>query len=257
MRSTALAHPSEDLVGWERSLLAFLVEKERRSGSRRTVEGYSRKLQDFFGRVGKTPDEVTSQEVFVWAHGKGISGRDPSPVTIGARMACVSSFYRFLQRMEIVERNPCDRLERPKVTQSPPRGLSAEEVRRLLAVLPHTPVSLRNRAIILFLVLTGRRREEVFRLTAGDLTLENGVPYYRYRGKGGKSGCRELPLPAYEALRAGLVAFRRDLEDMAPEESLWPTGAGTGVRSSTFYASLQGYLRKAGLPRSGVHIFRH
>src|SRR5665811_1068739 len=102
MRTTAVAYPLEDLQGWERSLLAFLVEKERRSGSRRTVEGYSRMLQDFFGRLGTTPDEVTAQDVFVWAHGKGLSGREPSPVTIGARMACVSSFFRFLQRMEIV-----------------------------------------------------------------------------------------------------------------------------------------------------------
>jgi hypothetical protein len=39
---------------------------------------------------------VSIQEVFVWAHGKGVSGKDPSPVTIGARMACLSSFYRFL-----------------------------------------------------------------------------------------------------------------------------------------------------------------
>ena len=37
--------------GWERSLYAFLAEKERRSGSRRTVEGYSRMLQHFFGAV--------------------------------------------------------------------------------------------------------------------------------------------------------------------------------------------------------------
>ena len=46
--------------GWERSLYAFLAEKERRSGSRRTVEGYSRMLQHFFGTVGKPPDRVTS-----------------------------------------------------------------------------------------------------------------------------------------------------------------------------------------------------
>ena len=46
--------------GWERSLYAFLAEKERRSGSRRTVEGYSRMLQHFFGTVGKLPDRVTS-----------------------------------------------------------------------------------------------------------------------------------------------------------------------------------------------------
>ena len=35
--------------GWQRSLYAFLAEKEQLSGSRRTVEGYSRMLQDFFG----------------------------------------------------------------------------------------------------------------------------------------------------------------------------------------------------------------
>ena len=98
-----LAFPEENLVGWERALYAFLVEKERRSGSLRTVEGYSRMLQDFFGRVGKAPDQVTVQEVFIWAHGKGVSGKDPSPVTIGARMACLSSFYRFLIRMDIVQ----------------------------------------------------------------------------------------------------------------------------------------------------------
>jgi hypothetical protein len=28
MRATALAFPTENLVGWERSLMAFLVEKE-------------------------------------------------------------------------------------------------------------------------------------------------------------------------------------------------------------------------------------
>jgi site-specific recombinase XerD len=124
-----------------------------------------------------------------------------------------------MQRMEIVDRNPCDRLERPKVARSPPRGLSADEVRRLLAVIPDTPAGLRKHALVLTLVLTDRRREEVFRLTAGDVSLENGVPYYRYRGKGGKdgkTGRRELLHPAYEALCASLRPFGRELEDMVP-----------------------------------------
>ena len=249
--ATALAFPEENLVGWERSMMAFLVEKERRSGSRRTVEGYSRMLQDFFGRLGKTPDEVTAQEVFVWAHGKGLSGRDPSPVTIGARMACVSSFFRFLQRMEIVDRNPCDRLERPRASPSPPRGLSAEEVRRLLAVIPDTPVGLRNRALLLTLLLTGRRRAEVFRLTRGDLSFDGDVCFYSYRGKGGNTGRRELPQPAVEALRAALRARGVDLEVMGLSESLW------GVTSGTFYAQLQRHFRDAGLPPAGIHILRH
>jgi hypothetical protein len=65
-QATALAFPEENLVGWERALCAFLVEKQRRSGSLRTVQGYSSMLQDFFGRVPKPPDKVTVQEVFPW-----------------------------------------------------------------------------------------------------------------------------------------------------------------------------------------------
>jgi len=261
MTSTqTLAFPETDLVGWERAMYAFLVEKERRSGSLRTVEGYSRMLQDFFGRVGKPPDKVTVQEVFVWAQGKGISGRDPSPVTIGARMACLSSFYRFLIRMDIVQRNPCDKLERPRVSTPPARGLSADEVRRLLAVIPDNRQGLRDRAIILTLVLTGRRRAEVFRMTAGDLSFENEVCFYVYRGKGGKTGRREFPQPALDALRAGLGAFGKDLGVMGPSESLWPSPAATngeGLRSATFYGRFRRYLEKAGLPPSGLHVLRH
>jgi integrase/recombinase XerC len=258
--ATALAFPQENLIGWERAMIAFLVEKERRSGSVRTVEGYSRMLQDFFGRLGKAPDQVTVQEVFIWAHGKGVSGKDPSPVTIGARMACLSSFYRFLIRMDIVQRNPCDRLERPRTATPPAQGLSAEKVRRLLAVIPDTPQGLRDRAIILTLVLTGRRRAEVFRMTAGDLSFENEVCFYQYRGKGAKSGRRELPRPAIDALRAALAAWERDLESMSPHESLWPSPAGAGgegLRSATFYGRFRRYLEKAGLAPAGLHILRH
>jgi integrase/recombinase XerC len=164
-------------------MLAFLVEKERRSGSLRTVEGYSRMLQDFFGRVGKAPDRVSAQEVFLWAHGKDLSGKDPSAVTVGARMACLSSFFRFLIRMDIVGTNPCDRLERPRTSAPPARGLSAKEVRKLLAVIPETTQGLRDRAIILALVLTGRPREEVFRMRTGDISFESEICFYSYAAK--------------------------------------------------------------------------
>jgi len=257
MTGTLIAF-DETAEGWERALYAFLAEKERRSGSRRTVEGYSRTLQHFFGVVGKPPDKVTSQEVFTWAYGRGLSGREPSAVTIGSRLACLSSFYRFLIRMDIVSANPCDQIERPKSSPSPPRGISAEGIRKLLSVVPNTPTGVRDRAIILTLVLTGRRRAEVFNLKVGDLIRTDGL-FYTYRGKGGKQGKRELPLPAFEAIREALAAFDKDLDTMKPEESLWPSPGrdGRGITSGTFYGNLQRYLRKAGLPRAGVHIFRH
>ncbi len=45
---------------------------------------------------------------------------------------------------------------------------------------------------------------------------------------------------------------------MRRDESLWPdTRNGRGITSGTFYGNLRRYLKKAGLPAGGVHIFRH
>lgn len=59
----------------------FLVEKGKRSGSKRTVESYSRMLWPFFG--ARTPERVTSTDVLAYAHGIGLSGRRPSSATVG------------------------------------------------------------------------------------------------------------------------------------------------------------------------------
>jgi site-specific recombinase XerD len=242
---------------WSRILYAFLAEKERRSGSIRTVQSYSRMLNDFFGRAGKTPDLVEGTDVFDWAYGVGLSGKKPSSITIGARLGCLSSFYRFLIRMKIVVSNPCDALERPRVVPGSPRGLSGEQIQKLLAVIPITPVGMRDRAIVLTLTFTGRRRTEVLSIKAGSISLEDRV-FYLYRGKGGKTGKRELPAPAYEAIRTWLALGGRSLETMGSEDSVWPDiRTGRGITSGTFYTNLRRYLKKAGLPPGGVHIFRH
>jgi integrase len=161
--------------------------------------------------------------------------------------------------MDIVAVNPCDKLERPRTSTPPARGLSAEEVRHLLTVIPDNRYGLRDRAIILTLVLTGRRRAEVFRMTVGDLNFENGVCYYGYRGKGGKTGRREFPRPALDALGAALSAFGLDLEIMTPSDSIWPSqSAGSlGLTSGSFYGRFRRYLNAAGLPPSGLHVLRH
>ena len=247
----------DDVPAWQQTVVAFLAEKERRSGSHRTVEGYARMLWPFLLRVG-SPDVVTPAHVLGWAHGIGTSGREPSSATVGARIACLSSYFRFLIRMNIAASNPCDALERPRTVQSVARGLSADEVRRLLVVVPDTVAGRRDRALLLTFVLTGRRRSEVIGLTAGDISLEGETAYYSYRGKGGKRGGRELPRPAYEALCATLGDAGLSLAEMEPAASLWQAGAGTrGITGATFYNRFRRYLRAAGLTPTGLHILRH
>src|ERR1051325_7498592 len=108
MPVTEVTRIDRDRSQWDEAFYAFLAEKERRSGSLRTVQSYSRMLQHFFAELGKSPDPVDSKDVFGWAHGVGLSGRQPSSVTVGARIACLSSFYRFLIRMSLLSANPCE-----------------------------------------------------------------------------------------------------------------------------------------------------
>jgi len=244
--------PTGDAVSeWERTIYAFLAEKEARSGSHRTVDSYSRLLRDFFGLARKTPELVVPPDVFAWAHGVGHSGRHPSPGTVSSRISAVSSFYRFAIRMGLLTSNPCDALERPKPRPPSPRGLSADEVRRLLFAIPDTTVGRRDRAIVLTLALTGRRRSEVMNLTSGDITVEDGIPYYRYRGKGGKRGRRELSGPAFGAIERMLRDRGTTLDGLPAEANLW------GITASTFYSRFRNYLDAAGLPPSGLHVLRH
>ena len=168
---------------WEGTFAAFLAEKERRSGSRRTSQEYGRVLARFFGSLGKTPDEVKPDEVFSFAYGKGPSGREPSAATINLRLAAVSSLYGFLLRMGLVAVNPCDRVQRTRQEPPPARGLDQGEIRRLFAAIPDSPAGKRDKAIILTSLLTGRRRSEVMNLKAGNLS-RNGVVFYDYKGKG-------------------------------------------------------------------------
>ena len=58
--------------------------------------------------------------------------------------------------MGLLQANPCDALQRPKTQPSQPRGMSAEQIQQLLAVIPETKTGLRDKAIILTLTFTGR-----------------------------------------------------------------------------------------------------
>ena len=107
-------------------------------------------------------------------------------------------------------------------------------------------------------MLTGRRRTEVIGLTAGNISTEGETAFYSYRGKGGKTGRRELPHPAYQAVCATLADAGKELATMATTESLWQAAARPeGVTSGTFYNRFRRYLEAAGLAPTGIHVLRH
>ena len=109
-------------------------------------------------------------------------------VTVGARLSCISSFFKFLIRLDLLKANPCDPVERPKPRPGAPSGLSASPRSAngsSTSSLTQRQGQKRDIAIVLTLVLTGRRRSEVINLTAGDIAFDDSAAFYRYLGKGG------------------------------------------------------------------------
>ena len=133
----------------------------------------------------------------------------PASSTVLTRLAAIGGLYEFAVRMGVVAQDPASAVRRPSVRTARPRGLTAAEIGRLLAVIPETPTGLLDRALIVTAILTGLRRSELV-----DLRLV-GAPggasvYYEVRTKGGVVRRRELPSPAVAAIADAAAASGRD-----------------------------------------------
>jgi len=238
------------LPRWESVAAAYLAEVGNRTGSTRTPEEYGRYLGRFLAGVDD-PAMATPAQVHAFAYGPGPSGRMPSPSSVSVRLAALRGFYDFARRMRMLERNPADDVKRPRNADPTPRGLTADELKTLLAQTPTTPAGARDRAIIVTAVLTGLRRTEVLGLKAGDLEHRGGATYYRARTKGGTLRLRELPAPAVRVIAAALEARGTPLETMGADMSLF------AISSHGFYKNLKAYADRAGLAHVTPHVLRH
>jgi len=234
---------------WQSMAGAWLAEVQQRTGSARTPKEYARELSRFLADLD--PVVATPAHVHAFAYGPGPSRKEPSPSTVVVRLAAVSGFYDFACRMDLVATNPAARVKRPKLRQPTPTGLDGGELRRLLKAIPNTSAGVRDRAIVLTMVLSGLRRQEVMNLRAGDLTLKGNKVFYTVRAKGGIERYRELPPPAFVSITTALNTQGRPLEALAPDARLFD------VSHWGFGQNLARYGKKAKLGHITPHVLRH
>ena len=251
-------------------------------------------LFPFFAHLGKIPDQVRPPDVMGWAHGVGLSGKTPSSTTIGARIACLSSYYRFLRRMELVVSNPCDALERPRSIAAAARGYSAAEVRRLLAVVPDTLRGRRDRvassltleqartliegtrddrlhALWLLALYTGMREAELLGLSWDNVDLAAGrlkvhMQLVRQDGRWvrvppkTKAGSRSIAL-ASDVVEALRDHQRRMALERKPDWTffglVFVTTEGQPLYGRQVLEQLYAHEARLGLPHVPVHDLRH
>ena len=236
---------ADRLREWSKAFDQWLAEL-RALNTRRAYERAWRDLLDF---TGKTPWAMQSADVRDWvqdmetrpvaeAVAKGLMAKGKradrfgySIATIGQYLAGISSFYTFSKERYLViepdgrERplhdgiNPARAVRRPKINAfGKAVYLDAEAMTRLLQAIPRDTVQgLRDLALFLGYMLTGRRNSEWRLLRWGELEQRGDKVFHVWSGKGKEDQLHELAPPVWEALRKYLRAAGR-LEGMGPED---------------------------------------
>lgn len=260
--------------------------------SSNTRRAYTRAWSDLLRHAGKHPWEITCSDLRDWVDdlSKRPCGKKTgySSATINQYIAAVSSFYRFaIERCPIVtgdgrERplhtgpNPALAVQRPNNTGFRRANyLDADALTAILAVIPrHTVQGLRDLALFLGYILTGRRNTEWRCLRWGDITHHNTAIHHTWNGKGKESQRHELAPPVWDAIRNYLRAAGRlnniqpgdyvfvPLNDRAAHLPNVPSDEWTRSRPLSLghvNRLLKKYARRAGLDPANVtvHTLRH
>jgi site-specific recombinase XerD len=245
-----------------------------------TQQAYRQAWDDFSETIGKSPWAVAKLDVIGWVD--SMKRRGMAPATIAQRMAAVSSFYSYVmykftvvspagQEVALHGFNPVKAIDRPRYSQYDKASyLGPDEVKALLGAIPRDSAQgLRDWALFLFYLASGRRNSEVRNLRWGDFLQEGGRVFYRWQGKR-KSRKDECPLRVWAAIQEYLGAVGR-LETMEEGSYVFTalTDAATRLRNVRDvgydpYAQplsmrevgrlLKRYCKKAGLDPMKIHV---
>lgn len=245
-------------MNWDAALAAYDRDLRARGSAERTRRAYGVDLGGFgewASEQGLAPGDVRHRDVR--RYGAGLSSAGAAPATVARKLAAIRGLYGFLVRTEKVGANPAELVSSPKRSEKLPHVLTAEQMRSLLERIPaHTPLELRDRAMLELAYSCGLRCEEIVNLDEGALDFE--TEQLRVLGKGNKERLLPVGEPAQRALRRYLDKGRRVLAVDPRERALFLSKSGRRLSNSDITRRLGLWTREAALA-AGVspHSLRH
>lgn len=181
------------------------------------------------------------------------------------KLSALKQYCLFAQVDGLRADNPAHRLRAPKAPKPLPKGMSREEVDRLLARAAEdgSAKGVRMMAMLEILYAGGLRVSELVSLRTAQTHRRDGC--LMIRGKGGRERIVPLTAPALEAVQSWL-AVRDATLPKAPDAAarakpfLFPSGGKLGhLTRERFAQLLKDLARDAGLQPSRIspHVLRH
>ena len=251
-----------------RQVAAWLdhLARERRVASK-TIEAYSRDISQFCRFLERHLGEAAGLQqlealraadfrAFLAARRNG--GAESR--TLARQLSSIRSFFRFLERREILSNPALSALSGPKLPHSVPKPLSTEAARRTVSADDHnsggdTPrwVEARDAAVLTLLYACGLRISEALGLNLSDAPLDTSA--MTITGKGGKTRMVPVLPVAREAVARYLDLCPFALE---PDEPLFVGVRGGRLNARNIQLLMQRLRSAFGLPDTATpHALRH
>ena len=215
-----------------------------------TILNYRLDLEEFSRFFGSEP--ITSVEYSTLRRFLGqMRERNLKPRSVARKLSSLRSFFKYLQRENIISNNPASLMVTPKLDKPLPHFMTEEEAVRLIeAPKDGKTMSLRDKAIFETLYSAGLRVSELVGLDIDDVDFIGNVA--RVMGKGKKERIVPIGDKALEALKTYI--------DQRPVQSkvmfLNKNGGRLGSRSVCDIINKY-ILREAMNQHVTPHMFRH
>lgn len=181
--------------------------------------------------------------------------------SVARYLVSVRGFFKYAVMEDLVNTDPTENLESPKIRQSLPTYLRVDEIDRILETPDlTTPVGLRDRAMLEVFYSTGLRVSELLNLRISDVDMRMGC--VRCIGKGDKERLVPIGRKAIAAVEQYLAEARPKFAHSATitqhNQVLFLTRRGRRLSRISIWKILHDYGIKLGLRgRLTPHKLRH
>ncbi len=239
---------------WITKFISYLHNERRLSAH--TVSNYARDLNKVVvfcrNRQVAKWDELKVHDVRAYIskrHRGGLCGR-----SLQRELSAIRSFFKFLERENVVTNSPAISVSAPKTTRKLPQTLDVDQVLKLLKIPVDDLLSIRDRAMIELLYSSGLRLAELVSLSLGDIDFAQ--EQVRVTGKGTKTRIVPIGRFAKEAVTDWMRV--RDKMVLMDEPALFVSKRGVRISKRAVEFRIKEWGEKQGLDSNVYpHKLRH
>ena len=226
--------------------------------SPKSVEAYLHDallLEEYLGDKKKMEDATFEdlQQFLKHLYKSDYNARSQARIISGMR-----AFYRYLIYANVLETDPTELLDAPKIGMHLPDVLTVEEIQSIMDVIDlSTPEGHRNRAMAEVMYGCGLRVSELVTLRISNLFFDDG--FVKVVGKGNKEWLIPIGSTAQKMVNLYLDGARKTLKIKKGEEDyVFLNRRGAHLTREMVFMLVKKWVKDAGIDKTvSPHTFRH